>query len=280
MTEQERIIGNHGNLKSSLMTWLQCHDYPTTATKIVRGLDENSVARINLIDECADWIVERHLGHQNRIVLEKKRQILSTAEFKDYVDIKHYLPISDTTRKGNLGEVLLYHYLEEVTGYTPISYKLAYNSNVEQSMKGDDVLLLNPTNVQQDLIYGESKIRKDPTKAVVEEIVDNLQGSKRLPTSLNFIIETLREKGDEAFADAIENMQIEMAKNNVPIRNIGMLLSRRGPTLSQDTVQTVLTHLNSSNPDLAFMAVGIDDVQQFVDEVYRKANNILYLGHV
>lgn len=45
-------------------------------------------------------------------------------------------------------------------------------------MKGDDVLLLNPHNLQEKVIYGESKYRSNPSNQTIEDIISNLEGSK------------------------------------------------------------------------------------------------------
>ena len=77
--------------------------------------------------------------------------------------------------KGNVAEIILIEYLKKSTGFSPFIYKLRYNPNVEQSMKGDDVLLFNPKNVFERIYYGESKYRSVPSKQAIEEAVSNFQ---------------------------------------------------------------------------------------------------------
>lgn len=279
ISEQDRIIGPHGNLSSALKDWLLCSDIAPSREKIIRHLNENITYRSDLIKQCSWWVVMRHVGGRNWRVLKKKQKLLSQEEYAQYVNLKHYLPITDNTRKGNLGEILLCEYLFEITHYIPFVHKLTYNPNVEQSMKGDDVLLFNKTNLKTDVIYAESKIRTIPGTYVVPEIVDNLQDGKRFPSSFNFVIQVLRNAQQEELADALEELQIEIMIGSIPVRHVGWLMSCRGNTISSDVLLRTLDSLKiKPDANLVFVAVGIDNVQQFVDDVYQKANAIILNG--
>ena len=67
-------------------------------------------------------------------------------------------PINSTTRKGNLAEVVL----AEVRGRgirreSAEVYRLRYNPNVDQSMKGDDVLAFDLDAKPVRIIVGEAR---------------------------------------------------------------------------------------------------------------------------
>ena len=86
-------------------------------------------------------------------------------------------------------------------------------------------------------------------------------------------------KENDELADMIDELQINILSGNTPIRNVGWLLSSRCTTISCDTYSCVVKSLNvANNPNLAFIAVGIDNVQDFVDEVYSLAQNVLITG--
>lgn len=280
VSEQDRIIGPHGNLKSALKDWMRCADLPKSKGKIIRHLDEEPLHRNALLDECAMWLVLRIVGEPTLKYLQNEKKTLSPVEYKETVEAAKYLPIDDKTRKGDLGEILLSKYLEEVTGFTSFGiYRLVYGTNIDKSMFGDDVLLFHPSNINDSVIYGESKVRGEPSNQVIDEIVNNLQGMRKFPVSITFITKRLIERGDCDLAQEINKMQVQMAQNKVPVRNIGFLMSKRDAEhAGQDTLSKVVSHLNYTNPNLAFIALGIDDVQQFVDEAYQRANNILFSG--
>lgn len=281
MTKQDEIIGPHGNLRSSIKDWLVCNDLMPSNEKIIRYLNESPDSRDSLINQCAWWVVMRHVGAKNWRVLKKKHRTLTPEQYAQYIEVKHYLPTTDITRKGNLGEILLCEYLFEITHYIPFVHKLTYNPNVEQSMKGDDVLLFNKTNLMSNVIYAESKIRNEPDTYVVPQIVNNLQDEKRFPTSINFVVQVLRTGGQDELADAIEDLQIAVMKGVIPVRHVGWLISCKGKTKSKDVLLRTLDALQiKPNANLVFVAVGIDDVQQFVDSVYQRANEIIQNGDI
>lgn len=201
MTEQERLIGEHPTTPHILGDWLAHTDHPTTVSKKHRKLDENNSLRNQAIDKIADWIVNHHIIEQKIEALERKAQILQKHDFEEYVKSLNLLPSTDDTMKGNIAEIILVEYLQESTGFSPVIHKLRYNPNVNQAMKGDDVLLLNPDNVSEKIIYGESKYRSTPSKQAIEEAVSNLEGGKRLPVSIGFVADRLYEIGDSGLAD-------------------------------------------------------------------------------
>lgn len=274
LSKQDRIIGSHGKLNSALKDWLLCEDVPATTVQCIRRLDENPVHREAILNECAEWIVIRHVSKGKLKLLDEKRKTLSPEAFKKYVNGLGYLPKIDTTRKGNLGEILLAKYLEEITGYTSFGiYRLAYSTNVDQSMKGDDVLLFNPNNIAHEAICGECKVRKRPDKEAIEDIVNNLQGNNRFPTSVTFYSTILDLLGRNEIVEALDELQVNISLGQVSMRKVGFFLSKRNAVFAK-----VKKKLKAKDPDFAFIALGIDNVQQFVDDAYEKANNLLLNG--
>jgi hypothetical protein len=275
MTEQERLIGKHPQAPHILGEWLAYTDYPTTASKKHRKLEEDNGLRQKAIDNIAGWIIDHHILEQKMNLLERKAQILQKYDFDEYVKSSHLLPTNDTTQKGNVAEIILVEYLQKTTGLSPIIHKLRYNPNVEQSMKGDDVLLLNPDNVSEKIIYGESKYRSTPSKQVIGDAVSNLDGNKRLPVSIGFIADILYEQGNDALADKLMDLQILLKNENVNIYNVGFLLSTKSTTPSKDTSIQVETHLTTTNPNLVFVSLGLENPIEIVEESFRLANERL-----
>ena len=279
-TKQDTIICPHENLTSALRNWLQSDDSFAEQGKVIRHLDEEPIYRDALLNECAYWIVERHIPKFRLNKLESERGTLPEAEFRDNLAKKNLLPRNSNTQKGNLGEIILAKYLEEITGYTTFGiHRLTYNTHIDQSMKGDDVLLFNPSDIGKDVIYGESKVRQTPDKKAIEAIVKNLQGNKKFPVSILFYADRLGDKGKEDLYNALDDLHLNVAKKKVPIRNVGFLLSKRDAVHdAQDTFKQVKRYLSTTNPDLVFIALGIDDVQSFVNDAYRRANILLLKG--
>lgn len=275
MTEQERLIGEHPQTPHILGEWLVHTDHPTTASKKHRNLKENNALRNQAIDNIADWIVSHHIIEQRIEALERKAQILQKHDFDEYVKSSNLLPSAEKTMKGNVAEIILVEYLRESSGLSPIIHKLRYNPNVNQAMKGDDVLLLNPDNIVEKIIYGESKYRSTPSKQVIEEAISNLEGSKRLPVSIGFVADRLYEIGNSELADQLMDLQNLLKDDRIGVHNVGFLLSTKSATPSKDTSTQIERHLNTTNPNLVFISLGLDNPIEIVEESFKLANERL-----
>ena len=271
MTEQERLIGKHPEIPHILGHWTSHTDLPTATNKKHRRLDENINSRASAIDEFSDWIIKHHIIDNKIDLLKRKAQILQKHEFENYIESSKLLPTASKTQKGNVAEIILVEYLKESTTFNPIIHKLRYNPNVEQSMKGDDVLLLNPDNLQEKVIYGESKYRSNPSNQTIEDIISNLEGSKRLPVSIGFVANILYERKEDDLADQLMDLQALLNNGVITVHNVGFLMSTKSTTPSKDTASQVEKHLNTSNPNLVFLSLGLDNPLEIVEESFKLA---------
>jgi hypothetical protein len=106
-------------------------------------------------------------------------------------------PLDHKTRMGNLGEVLGAHFSKAYLEFqgAPI-YPKRYNTNVEQSMKGIDILSFRDSNSPAEILIGEvktsKKLNKTSTKkqkSPIEEAYETLcrhQRNDELPKMLHF----------------------------------------------------------------------------------------------
>lgn len=275
MTEQEKLIGVHPKAPNIFGLWWNCADLPTTERKKHRQLTEYTAHRDDAINQLAHWIVEYHITDFNLKLLERRKAILNKHDLGQYVDKHCLLPKSDITQKGNIGEIILIEYLKSTRGFTPYIHKLHYNPNTEQSMKGDDVLMFNPKDINNELIYGECKFRSTPTKKVVDEIVDNLEGQNKLPISLNFVANRVYEAGDKLLAEQIFELQQKIYDGDVLVTNAGFLISKYSNRANSGTSAVVENNLDTSNPRLVMISLGIKDPNEFVIKAFQKAEEIL-----
>ena len=124
--------------------------------------------------------------------------------------------------------------MKETSEFELLIYRLRYNTNVSQSMKGDDILLFNQTNLKEAIILGEAKFRIPATKSTVEEILTSFGGKPKLPLSLTFVSNILRDNGKIDLADDLEEIQIEMRKGEIPVFNIGFIIGNTNTYKSVD----------------------------------------------
>ena len=264
MTIQDKIIGKHPN-DGLFYEWTDCQDTECTEIKRHRYLSEKSKNRQQAIETIAHWLVTYHLSKSKRLALCKKQKILEKYDFEEYAKSLHVFPNADKTKKGNMGVVILTEFLSQVSGINVLIFKLHYNPNVDQSMKGDDVLLVD----EKKIILGESKFRTTPSKNAVEEASKLMNNTLALPMSLGFIADILSEQGEEELAEKILDIQYKMSKNAFNVKNIAFLLSAK---LVKDYVEK---NMNSINKDYLFISLGIDDPAGFMESAFLRAKELL-----
>jgi hypothetical protein len=280
-TEQEILIGIHPDNSHFIGTWLHSEDVAVTAdkpNKKHRKLKELAGQRQNAINEIAKWIVAHHVDAKKiKRLQNRKAEIIAKygIQMEEYVDSQSLFPKLDTVRSGNATEIILSQYLQKTTGLKLLAYKLTYNPNVDQAMKGDDCLLFYPDNLSSRIIVGEAKYRGTPTKAVVKEMISNLEGSKKIPISLPFISQHFSANGDEKMAAAIEDLQFEVSKGHIPITNVGLLLSTQGTTKSTDAAMRIEADLETSNPNLIILSLGTDNPKEMLEKAFLLAQTLL-----
>ena len=274
-TVQESIVGIHPVPPEFIGIWLSHSDLPTSDNKKHRILLENAGVRSRAIDEVATWVLDHLISDFLKAQMHEERQkILAQHQLVKLSDTFPLLPRQDRTIKGVITEVILIEYLKKTTGYTPIIHKLHFNPNVDQSMKGDDCLLFDPTDIKRRVIYGESKFRGTPTKQVIDEIVDNLQENKRLPASLPFVANLLAMNGQGDKAKEVMEVLNLINEGKTPVHNAGFLLSKTSLNASQDTGQVVEKNLSTTNPNLVFISMGIENPGDFIADVMNKVTDM------
>ncbi|WP_342533111.1 Hachiman antiphage defense system protein HamA [Lysinibacillus sp. FSL K6-0057] len=219
----------------------------------------------NPFDEFVSLIKKHHISPERMASLERKKRVLDKYAYGKYLEGQQLLPKSKKTQRGNLGEILLGEYLEKVTPNRLFIYRLRYNTNVEQSMKGDDVLLLNKEAPFSKVYTGEAKFRTTPNQQVVNDICDDYGKSIVRPLSLGFTIELFYGMGKIEEAEILEELLDKVAKSEVEIINIGLLLS------NHNTARIIDTHMKSKNKNFGIISLSMMDPAIFADISYDRA---------
>jgi len=136
-----------------------------------RVLTENG-KRNAFIDFTVDALKEHHISSDD---LARRKNTIAALRIKglDISNLSPY-PASETTKRGNFAEVVVAEYINASTSAELPIYRLRYNPNTNQSMKGDDVLLFDLDSAPVRIIVCESKFRSTPNKKAVTEILDGL----------------------------------------------------------------------------------------------------------
>lgn len=270
MAKQTDLIGEHPPNNHPIGKWLVSNDIVVTATKCHRELTEiEPEKKQSLIDWLAKTLIKHHYTDFRLKRLKEKFKELG---FEKYAEQHRKLPVADKVKKGNATEVLLTEYIQGTLGKELIKvFKLKYNPNVDQAIKGDDTLMVDlSTEKGKDTLkvfLGESKFRKRPDKSVVDDISASLDKDK-MPLSYSFLVEEIA-KNDEALALRLDEFIIQDVKDKSNLIYTGLLLS------NIDSSRFVEANLDNDNPSLILISMGIDNPEDFINLVFERANEYL-----
>jgi len=270
MTKQINLIGNHPNEEHPLGAWLNANDIPVTDTKCHRELTERNDEEN---DDLILWMANKLISHHyTNFRLEQLKKKYTELGFEKYAKQNRKLPIADKVKKGNATEILLTEYIQSTLNRQLIKvFKLKYNPNVDQAIKGDDTLMVDlfEQEGRDDLkIYlGESKFRKIPDKDSVNDISSSLEKDK-MPLSYSFLVEEIA-KTNEELALKLDDFIVQDIKDKGQLIYTGLLLS------NHNTSANVERNLNNDNPELIFISIGIQNPENFINLVFDKANELI-----
>lgn len=190
-----------------------------------RALKENT----DQWDAFMDFTVEAlRTHHVSDADLQRRKALIDSMKI-DGLQLSRILPYptAEKTQRGNFAEVVLAEYLKAVTDAEMPVYRLRYNPNIQQSMKGDDVLLFDLDSDPVRIIVGESKFRGTPSKATVDEIITGLKRSHegKLPVSLMFVVNRLFDEGNQELGEKVLQCTRLIMADKLTIDYIGFLMS-------------------------------------------------------
>ena len=228
------------------------HGVPT------RSLSESDSDLQQFVRAMRVWIRNHHARPEDLVRDKARREALARQGFSSNTS---RFPRDSNTQKGNWTEIFLCEYVKSSCQAELPVYRLRYNPNVEQSMKGDDVLAFDLDANPVRIIVGEAKFRKTSSKAAVTEIVEALERSHRggLPASLQFVADRLFQEGNEDLGQRIEECADLFVRDRLRIDHLGLLASNHlAPT-------HVEKHAKSSAPRLAVMSLNLSDGTKLVE---------------
>jgi hypothetical protein len=117
------------------------------------------------------------------------------------------MPTEEKTQMGNLGEVIGTEFARAFLGFeTTRTFPKQLNPNIDQAMKGVDILGLRGTTRRPELLIGEAKTGKRLHKLAVEEGYDHLIDLHRKEAMwmLHSMKEALGLKGDKEGAANVD----------------------------------------------------------------------------
>lgn len=264
-SKHSKLIGEHLGKEKMFNDWLLYEDLEESSYQIHRKLFEANENREQPVEIISNWFLNHHLDEKRIERIEKKKETLEKHGFELYIQKLNLLPTAEKTIRGNMAEIILAEYLKSISDLNLLVYKLRYNPNINQSMKGDDVLLIDAENPFNKIIVGESKFRKTPGEAVIKEILESMGKELTYPLSLLFVSKILSDMGQDELSEKLEELNSELHLGKTDVINVGFLLS------NHNTVSNVKRHLHSKNENFVFVSLGINEPEIFITEIYKNA---------
>jgi hypothetical protein len=230
-----------------------------------RVLDDAPLQLVEFTSAMTQWIVTHHVRPE---AVERDRILREALVRQGFLNpARSRFPNNPITQKGNWAEILLAEYVAvSCSAQLPV-YRLRYNPNVDQSMKGDDVLAFDLDSNPVRVLVGEAKFRSTPTKAAVEELVSALARSHsgNIPASLQFVADLLFESGNNELGAKVAACNALFAQGRLQLDYVGLLVS------SKNAHSHVERNAKSSIHRLAVMSIGLADPEGIVANSYAGA---------
>ncbi len=269
MSRQDDILGPHPSKHPVFGTWLDYEDKESTETSCVRTLSEKSVFDEVVMEPFAKSLIDFHYSPASIKALKKRFEKLGFKEFSTYYAQSRKLPRNVNTRKGNAVEVLMTEYSLAAIDKTYLTYshRFRYNPNVDQSMKGDDMLIVDFSDEANPTIYiGEAKFRKTVDKAVLDDVKKSLAKDK-MPLSLTFLRNCFEDVDNDKY-EKLDDMLIQEL-SDYDIRYIGFIVGDKnaGKYVEEKWV--------CDNPKHVMLVLTLDEPEEFVKQAFDKAKTLL-----
>ena len=201
-------------------------------------------------------LIRHHLSPE---ALDRDRQRLEAMQslgFDADQSRMKLFPTNPSTQKGNLAEVVLAEYIAAANEVSLPVYRLRYNPNVEQAMKGDDVLAFDLDSDPVRVIVGESKFRTISSRAAVTDIIEGLVRSYKggIPASLQFVANRLFETGKAELGERILECTTLFALEKLRLEYVGLLMgdTRSANRMNQHTDSLIFFRSQVSKSDDCF----------------------------
>ena len=269
MSRQDEILGLHPINHHVIGEWLDYEDKEPTETSCIRVLSEKKPFGDAVIEPFSKNLIDYHYTPATINSLKKKFEKLGLKEFGTYYAQSRNLPQNVNTRKGNAVEVLMTEYSLAAIDKLDLTYahRFRYNPNVDQSMKGDDMLIVDFSDEANPTIYvGEAKFRKTVDKAVLEDVKKSLAKDK-MPLSLTFLRDRFENVDDNKYAKLDDLFIQELS--DYDIRYIGFIVG------DKNAGKNVEEKWECDNPKHIMLVLSLDEPEEFVKQAFDKAKTLL-----
>jgi len=263
------IIAAHPNAPNPFGVHLSAVDEQTDHGVPHRVLGERVAQSVGFTTVMRDWLITHHASPEMQERDRRRREAMTRLGFGTPPNQLGLFPTNPNTQKGNWAEILLAEYLGHSCNARVPVYRLHCNPNVDQSMKGDDVLAFDLDSQPVRILVGEAKFRSTPTRKAVEDIVEALTKSHRvgIPVSLQFVVNRLFALGQAELGAKVDECSLLFALGQLRLDYLGLLVSDANAPVH------VRRNATPTMRRLAVLSLGLDDPEGIVSTCYQGLEN-------
>ena len=85
----------------------------------------------------------------------------------------------------------------------------------------------------------------------------------------------MSEAGEHDLAEQIIDLQVKIYNGEVPVTNVGFLISKSSKRVDHGTSAIVESNLDTSNPRLVMISLGVENPEDIVTRAFQKAEELL-----
>ncbi|WAK04331.1 Hachiman antiphage defense system protein HamA [Methylobacter sp. YRD-M1] len=259
----KQIVGPHPLPPHPCGNSLTALDQRTKHNIPHRVLENDPLEIDEFIAAMTQWVVNHHISPES---VKRDRTRREALERQGFNDPTQRFPTNTSTQKGNWAEILLAEYIVASSEAQLPVYRLRYNPNVDQSMKGDDVLAFDLNSNPVRILVGEAKFRSTSQKAVVGELIEALEKSHsgNVPASLQFVADRLFDSGQDELGTKVAECNVLFAQGRLQLDYVGLLVSNK------HAHSHVFSTAQSNIQRLAVMSLVLPDPEAVVADCFAE----------
>ncbi|MCD2450198.1 DUF1837 domain-containing protein [Methylicorpusculum oleiharenae] len=183
--------------------------------------------------------------------------------------LRDKIPTVKNIRSGDVGEVMTTDYIEEFTNFKVPIRKLRWRDHRDMAMRGDDVIgiYVNQENQSVRFLKAEAKANRGLNRDVLGKARKELDNDEGLPAphALGFVIDRLKESGNNQLADLIEKMQLVNGIRENQVEHLLFTFTASDPaTLQKEAFESYDGNIKQTS-----VGFRVNNHQELISKVYQ-----------
>lgn len=218
----------------------------------------------SLVSELIDLLPSHYVAPESIVdILNRLGKGAAAKKLRDKI------PAVKNIRSGDVGEVITTDYIEEFTDFTVPIRKLRWRDHRDMAMRGDDVIgiYVNQENQSIRFLKAEAKANMVLSRDVLDKARKELDHDDGLPAphALGFVIDRLKEIGNNQLADLLEKVQLVEGIRVNQVEHLLFTFTSSDPeTLQKEAFQSYVGNIKQTS-----VGFRVRDHQNLIASVYQ-----------